>query len=379
MVMIFLVGGGVLAYQFYFRPIRTAENRLHSLADEMGKSEKQLADLEAAKPRLAQMKKLSLPADVAFARQAYVSELEKMLRLSEFATDPVVSSKEPTAQTSVPLAKRQPFTRLQFDIQTHGELANLVDFLVRFYNTPLLHRIKTLSIVRPLTSTQPQRANDLDITISIEALIVDGAEKRTTLLPKDGFEKPKQLARTSSQYATIAGHNIFFGPAPQVFQPKKTTDAIGEYIVLDGIWHDESGSGASIYDAYNNRLYEIHSKGKDSFEVKRYMYLKNKKELVNTSKNLVLLDDLGAPMETYRVVRIDAGDLILDYQGAYYRLHVGWRTDDAKEISAAEAKALGLSPLSGKGDEKEEEKKPVPEGKKLDAKLQEPARLDEEE
>src|SRR5262249_24765036 len=135
-----------------------------------------------------------------------------MLKMSDFAVDKTTVIPKPLENRSaVPASKRPPYTRLSFEIVAHGDLISIVDFLDRFYRLPLLHRIRNLRITRPLTVAPGQMQLELDFTVTVEALIVDGAEKRDTLLPK-GVTVPPRSVRTSSQYASIAGRDIFFGP-----------------------------------------------------------------------------------------------------------------------------------------------------------------------
>src|SRR5205823_1154939 len=112
-------------------------------------------------------------------------------------------------------AKKLPYQRLAFDIKANGDLASFVTFLDKFYEAPLMHRIRTLKIDRPLASVNAQRQNELEFNLSIEALIVDGAENRKTLLP-EGVKAPHKKARSTAQYASIAGKDIFYGPPPPV-------------------------------------------------------------------------------------------------------------------------------------------------------------------
>src|SRR5262249_41586357 len=82
-------------------------------------------------------------------------------------------------------------------------------------------RVKTLQIQKP--ATPRQHPDDLDINLSLEALILDSAPldkeerdllARKQLLPPDVPALPR-LARQSSQYASIAGRNVFLGPPPR--------------------------------------------------------------------------------------------------------------------------------------------------------------------
>src|ERR1700730_8552559 len=83
----------------------------------------------------------------------------------------------------MPATKKPIYTRLTFTVLAHADLASLVKMLEGFYRTGLLHQIKTFSVQRPLTVGAQDRPNDLDINLTIEALIVSGAADRPQLLP----------------------------------------------------------------------------------------------------------------------------------------------------------------------------------------------------
>src|SRR5262249_35469165 len=58
--------------------------------------------------------------------------------------------------------------------------------------------------------------------MTIEAIIIDGAENRKTLLTKEKLEDERVLARPASRYADIDRKNIFFGtPLAQPSRPAK--------------------------------------------------------------------------------------------------------------------------------------------------------------
>src|SRR5437879_7659647 len=147
----------------------------------------------------------------------------------------------PQKSSQVITGKGPIYMRLPFTIQAKASLASLVEMLEHFYRTPLLHDIKRLSIQRPSAlGTQPP-SGELDIHMTVEALIVAGAENRLTLLPgvtkrlealdtvaallqaptglglaiwaagPTGPLGPGVLAQPSRQYAAIAKKNIFLG------------------------------------------------------------------------------------------------------------------------------------------------------------------------
>src|SRR5262249_26205016 len=139
------------------------------------------------------------------------------------------------------VGKKEPiYTKLICTVTTHGEVANLVGFLERFYRTGLLHQIKTLSIQRPQTTAPGQKPTDLDINLTSEALVLRDGENRPYLAPVDaqlllvdalsamrrgptgvgvavalagpaGPLGARQLAVPTRQYASIQSKDLFFG------------------------------------------------------------------------------------------------------------------------------------------------------------------------
>src|SRR5438876_1171278 len=167
-----------------------------------------------------------------------------------------------------------------------SEIEDLVDFLERFYRTPLLHEIKKLDVRRPLTAlidTGPQRqnANMLHIEMTVEALVLAGADKRKQLLPSvdwslagvdvltslcnsptglimlssgigpTGPLGPPILAAPARQYGSIAAKDVFYGPqkvAEQAVDNVETT----ENVYLTDITHSGTKAEALSYALYDN-------------------------------------------------------------------------------------------------------------------------------
>ncbi|HLW66428.1 MAG TPA: hypothetical protein VKS79_14030, partial [Gemmataceae bacterium] len=182
-MLFFVLGAGAFMLNSQFLAPRVL--RIKTLQDDVSKSELARAEVVQAMPRLKEMQKLSLPADQALSQQRYQALLEGMLKDSLFPTDKTsVLPKALETRSNLPPSKRPPYTKLIFTVVAHGDLMSIVDFLDRFYRLPLLHRISNFRITRPLTVMVGQRQTELDFSITVEALIVEGAEKRDTLLPK---------------------------------------------------------------------------------------------------------------------------------------------------------------------------------------------------
>ncbi len=362
-----VVLGGLLYFQYYSGQMRSLDNRLSALNDDNFKEDMSLMELSKAMPRLKLAQKLSLPADVDLSKREYSKLLNKLLSESGFYGTPSVKLKQTEMRATTSAAKRPPFTKLTFDVRATGDLNELIDFLEKFYRTPLLHRITRLTVTRPLTSTSTSRrsrdADSLDILLTIEAMILEGAEKRNTLIAADLKEEqlPKSLARTTSQYAMIAGNNVFYGPYVKPIEiidsgapePKKDSRFLAN-IRFNEITNDERGTKAELYDEYYRNFYVIRKRPyATSYRVDTYIQVKDRKirDQIGEEK-LVIKDDNGLVYHTFKVLRIDLADMYLEEDGKPYRLHFGNMMSQVEKLTDSQAKELGLPQTSPKESEK---------------------------
>ena len=165
-----------------------------------------------------------------------------------------------------------------------------------FYGTGLLQEIRTLTIKRQLTTSNPgggqTKVEELDLNMTVEALIVTGADKRPYLLPNfseslmaadvvasmfgggnssalwvwtslsPGVLPMGLLADPERNYSAIGQKNIFLGrpPPKQREQPsdKKAADWIGaRYAHLVDIIPSTFHTSATIWDYSTNTKYRV--------------------------------------------------------------------------------------------------------------------------
>jgi hypothetical protein len=366
---IVLAGVVLMIQQFIWRPLRDRDTRIATLNGEIQDKQAKISLIQAQKPKFEVWRQLSLPADLNFARLEYEKHLREMLRQSGFdASSTTVTPRPGDAKTSPTLpGKKEPiFTPLTFVVLAHGELVDLVDFLERFYRTPLMHEIKKLDIRRPLTALPnfgaEQRTNILDVEMTVEALVLGSADKRNQLLPAvdwrlagvdvliglcngpggllltpwavgpTGPVGPRILASPTRQYASIAGKDIFFGPkAPeQVAEKIEAT----EFIYLTDITHVGDKAEAFLYDRYNNSKTRLRpTAGFDSFRIR---------------------DSKGETLVQGKVIRIDDRDLIFRCGEKYYSIHVGENLLEALKhpLDTSQLKELGLNGGASNGNGK---------------------------
>jgi hypothetical protein len=370
-----LGGLGFMAYEFVLAPIDERRASLLTLQTEVDEQQLRINQALALRSKLAAWKQLSLPADVDLSRREYQKYLDDLLRQAGFAPDlSTVTPKAPDVRTgTAPTGKKEPvYTRLVFMVQTHGTLDALVDLLERFYRTSLLHEIKNVIVTRPVTlaagprqqqQQQPQqRSQDLDITLTVEALVLAGAEKRTTLLPgpdrrlllietasvlqggpamlalvpwrvgPTGPLGPRRLATARREYAAIAGKNIFYGGAAAPEQAAEAVD-VTQYVFLTDITRNDRRTEANLYNRYDNHRTRLRaSAGFDSFRI---------------------LDDHGDTVVQGTVVQInvEAREVVFRVGEKYYTLHVGQSIQQVlgKPLKEEEMRNLGLMKTAAKG------------------------------
>jgi hypothetical protein len=350
---------GFFGYQFYLVPMRERETRIGDLRREVDGLEARVEAIHAQQPKLEKMRKISLPSNIDQARRAYGEEIEKMLRASGFeAGNFSVLPKAPETRTNPTFANKRPvYTKLPFTVTAKGDLASIVDWMERFYKLQLLHQIRNLTIQLPAGADSNARRgqNDLDMTVTLEALVLDNAEPRKTLTPEKPVALPSVLAAPERQYASIAGKNIFYGSAPVTTGPVKPPIDVMPFVKFDGVSYDAGIPTATLWDQYHNHDYKIRPRTTGGFRVEVSYYINGRKRDLRSGRNLELHDSSGEIERLWEIVRIDDRELILRDEEQYYRLHLGQSLADMVALKSEEVKALGIKD-DIKTDAGEEEK-----------------------
>ncbi|HMF14194.1 MAG TPA: hypothetical protein VKE94_17885, partial [Gemmataceae bacterium] len=287
--VVIVAGLGVVFYQFYWSPYRTKEANLAQLKKQTEQKESRVAEIAAQRPQLERYRQASLPADMDLAKREYQRYLEGLLRESGFGQISVADRK--AGGRGVPtLANKTPvYTPLGFTVTGRATFESLVKMMEKFYRTGLLHQIKTLSIARPKTTQPGQRQNELDISLTVDALVVQGADKRATLMPTldkrlqaaDAFAAmssgptglglvlwsagpfgphgPGVLAEPERDYGALTAKNIFFGPPVRSAQGQNQTQLEAlRFTTLNEISVDHG----RIPPRYSAMLYDVSSNDK---------------------------------------------------------------------------------------------------------------------
>jgi len=203
-------GGKPLLEKTIRGPLEEARSETKRLTDDIKKREKALAKVRDASVQLAIWEGQSLPGNLEVARslyQAWLVELVNDVRL----LDPSVNSSEPVGRKGL-------YHTLGYSVRGRGTLEQLTMFLFAFYQTDLLHQIRSLNIT-PLA-----QGSQLDLSVTIEALVLDHVAARSKdddqqtafeeFRRRSGAEDPSRvshrLASTKlKDYAIIAQRNLF--------------------------------------------------------------------------------------------------------------------------------------------------------------------------
>jgi hypothetical protein len=366
---VLVAGGGFLYSQLYLAEMDNRRATIEFLRKENREKDDRIALVRKQKAVYDRAKQLSLPPEIDLGRLEYERYLRGVLEKSGFVAGDLRITPEPADFNSSPKVpgKKEPiYVSLPFAVNAHGTLDSFVDALERFYQTPLLHRIKGLVIQKPLTQATPtgqQRQGDLDFTFTVEALVLNGVNPRSYLLPNierwmiaaDALAAPRGapaglalalwavgptglmgprsldgsplLAPRQRDYAAIAGKNIFYGPDANLARDERRKVEPTKFVHLMSIYQDvDTGRWeAWLRDRYNNQNTRLRcSPGFDSFRIK---------------------GEDGETVLRGKVVRMEQQDLVIQVDDKHYRFHIGQSLDEAlrKPLNSSQMKELGLA------------------------------------
>src|SRR5438132_3689046 len=350
LVVVVLAGGGFLFHNLFLAPLEERKQSIVAMQQDIQKKEDRIHQIQADLPRLDRWRRLSLPVDEKLSKRAYGDYLSDLVRDAGFPPETTIQPPRQIDDKSAPAINKTPvYKKLDYNIQAHASLAHLVAFLEQFYHTGLLHQIKKLTIQRPLTPGQ--QPTDLDINITVEALILDGGENRSTLLPgvspklqeldviaglrgaptgitlipwlggPTGPLGPGTLARKTADYAAIGERNIFLGPTPPERKPDEV--AVAQFVRLNHITHNDKRWEAWLYNRYDNRWTRLRAEsGFDYFRI---------------------LNDKGDTLVRGKVVAIEPREVIFKVDDNFFSVHVDQTLEEAmkKPLTSEQRKAVG--------------------------------------
>ncbi len=352
-VFVIVVGGYIFVWVPLTDKARIAEALELENAEKDGKLRQILKDM----PRLQTSIKRSLPADADVAKQEYDAAINRILRDSKvpanaFSVKPkAVDGK--AAPELVVGSKKPAFTRIALEITMKKvDFATVIDVLSRYYKLNLLQQITKFTMKKGDDASTARRGSgiadkpDLEVTFITEAIILDGAESRRSLLPVSpgmgaigggaGLQTvlnspiqargltPLQLARVLASndrdYSLVLVKDFFHGPPPPpevvavvVPVPKEDTSP---FIRMTGIGRNSDGSGTAVIEDLASKqeyLIDMHwVKDKLTPEVVKYYYsVKGLKKSYAPEPDLDISEATSGTAKKFRVVGFDGDGLVL--------------------------------------------------------------------
>jgi hypothetical protein len=293
-------------------------------------------------PRLAQWQRLSLPEDANREKELkkgqpleeirkrheedvagnYERFLSSLLMRSGFAPSTIKVTPAPADRKGGPIlsGKTPAYTKLSFTVQGQAALDGVVRMMQEFYHTPLLHEVRSLTLIKKGSSNK----GDLDVNMTIEALMVTGADKRDALLPDKSVAPPQVLADPSRYYTDMLAKNIFTGVAA-VSRLSEDRSQVLNFIKLTALWNSGRRWEATYYDQ---------GKGGDE-----------KRLTERTINEFSVADKYDNVLVEGKVVRLDGDGVLFESAGKYYRWTCGQFLGAALEepLKPDEVKKLGLT------------------------------------
>lgn len=195
-LLIVVIGGGGLGYFFILSPYFETEASIENLNKEAKAKQQQIALIKKDRPKLERWRLQGLPGEVLTPvkgpantaqdkgdqyfdlQDRYVTYLRDLLKKHGINSD---YPKREKVETKPAAGQQQtgppPYTTLVFNVDAKAKFPQLVAWLLDFQKTPLLQRVKKMTIKQD--QAQGDKKSDLlHVQLNIEALIVHGATKR---------------------------------------------------------------------------------------------------------------------------------------------------------------------------------------------------------
>jgi hypothetical protein len=345
LVVIVALGGGLfLIYQWFLAPMQDYDRNIARLEDETGTKLDQLDVIRKGKKDLARWRVMGLPSDPNVAALEYSKFLQTLLTSSQLRVEEFTSSEPKVAAAP---GKKPSYTPYTVDVKARGELSALARALEKFQRTPLLHRVKKLTLSRPEGGKESGKG--LAIHMTVEALIVNGSEKRGSELLGPEQKKVMVAAAPSRSYGDMARQSIFQGAPPPklVKEPNPEEDRrILEHVILDSI---------TLADRETEKF-----RNKEAF-LRIYYYKARDIKLCPSAgfDRFQVWDEEGKRVLVQgKVLRIDARDVYFQAKENIYGIHMGQSVADAmsRSLTAREIEALGLPGSKTRAENKTEKR-----------------------
>ena len=227
-VMAVLYVGDIGYRRFYAEPISSAENQSAGLRQQLQEQKIAIAKAKQAVQLLDDLQRHALPHNLELARSSYQAWLLEVVKQCKL-TAPKVDSGDPVTRAN---RGQNLYHAIPFSLRGRGNLRQITRLLHDFYTSGNLHKIRTLALTPVGVSDQ------IDVSMSIEALALDGADReaKLTALTSNRLASDELVA-----YRSIASRNLF----------QTGGDSIGRQIRLSAVTLNTRGQREAWF--YNKR------------------------------------------------------------------------------------------------------------------------------
>jgi hypothetical protein len=353
-----LVGGiGFGLYTLVWEPLTLTKAQIRATEKDVDELNSANRDMEVRLKKFADLNKRSLPADFAIARQEYDTALTRIMRESKITGYTIKDFSEPPRENE---KNKPPYQKLQFTITVSKvDIASLANFMERYYKLNLLHHLVSFSIRRTDSVTSSGKKDsldarrDLEVTLKSEAIILEGADKKTLhYIPEAqgvalgaagyfGLKNSRTVARgirpqeierilaiPDRDYAVLTWHDILHGPVPppplptpkvvKEEPPPPKKPGIDPYIKFTTLIRQSTGTALiSLKDIANNYDYDINFVQKGSkldIVVTKLEYYSSggiRDKTKSTTGMLAISDKTSSTNRNFKVYGIDGNALVL--------------------------------------------------------------------
>lgn len=178
-----------------------------NLMNQITAEEEKLDEAFKANRRRSYYNSVSLPAKFEDASNDYQIWLKLLLA----DVDMELKTLTPRDASPLKFKKQEVANRKTFAVTAAGNLEQLTEFLNRFYQVDLLHRINSLKVI-PLNevagNNKKIRTGELSVNITIEVLSLATADEE-----REFTKQTRELGHTRDEYLAAVLRRNIFGPA----------------------------------------------------------------------------------------------------------------------------------------------------------------------
>jgi hypothetical protein len=192
-----LMWGGTVGWDRYQEALLRNENQQSAAEQQLSQSRAAAARGRRAQRLLADWRRQSLPTNLDIAKSLYQDWLRQQLVEAGLTVRELNENSSRTSQRH--------FNQATFLVNAQGSLAELIDFLYRFYQSNHLHRISAAT----LTPTTSRRS--LTVTLTVDALSLADCPRTNKLAEgsSESYEVPLDEIRD-----VIVSRNVFAAYSP---------------------------------------------------------------------------------------------------------------------------------------------------------------------